>query len=38
MFKLFETKIRENYAAAFEKSLGDEVIDEEQEKDTELEE
>ena len=36
--KEIETKIRENYAAAFEKSLGDEVIDEEQEKDSELEE
>ena len=36
--KEIETKIRENYAAAFEKSLGDEVIDEEQEKDPELEE
>ena len=36
--KEIETKIRENYAAAFEKSLGDELIDEEQEKDPELEE
>ncbi|MFQ8987142.1 MAG: DNA recombination/repair protein RecA, partial [Intestinibacter sp.] len=36
--KEIETKIRENYAAAFEKSLGDEVIDEEQEKEPETEE
>lgn len=36
--KEIETKIRENYAAAFEKSLGDEVVDEEQEKEPETEE
>ena len=33
--KEIETKIRENYAAAFEKSLGDEEVDEEQEKEPE---
>ncbi len=33
-----EKKIRDNYAAAFEKSLGDEEVDEEQERDPEEEE